>query len=456
MKKLGLFFIFALTCTAFSCCVSETILAQRRQIEPIVKQPPNGGVSGNPEENFQKSPATLSPKKIFQYALSRYQFGDYAKAESLFAEYRKSSSSEPRSDRELGLLMHAKTLIYLNRAEKAIAELNELRLTLTTSALRQESLFDLAIGEFQSGQNFSAAQHFIEVAGNNWNMQDSVALRRKAVTNLRVISIAHLSADELLKLASSTAYINLRAVLLSESLQKCLAGDVLSGSAGTNGTRQEEAVRAPRQDSILKQQLIPAINRLLGTPSLDPICKTWLESGLEQATAFLSRRMNAYRIGVLVPIDLNVFDGTDAQKIGSQILSGIVYRAYESNRKSATDHVSLFVRNSHGMDGTHLVKTANALIDQESVQLILGPIFSDQAIIVSRACAAKGVTMITPTATDEHITLGINTSFQINPTHNMRGRAIAKYLMQFPTMKTFGIFAEQKTYGVEMAEGFRQ
>ncbi|NTW49535.1 MAG: amino acid ABC transporter substrate-binding protein, partial [Chlorobiales bacterium] len=234
------------------------------------------------------------------------------------------------------------------------------------------------------------------------------------------------------------------------------AGDVLSGNAGTNGTRQEEAVRAPRQDSILKQQLIPAINRLLGTPSLDPICKTWLESGLEQATAFLSRRMNAYRIGVLVPIDLNVFDGTDAQKIGTQILSGIVYRAYESNRKSATDHVSLFVRNSQGMDGTHLVKTANALIDQESVQLILGPIFSDQAIIVSRACAAKGVTMITPTATDEHITLGINTSFQINPTHNMRGRAIAKYLMQFPTMKTFGIFAEQKTYGVEMAEGFRQ
>lgn len=479
MKKLGRFFFFILTCTALSCCFSENVFAQRRHIEPIVTQPPNGGVSENPENDFQKPSFNLSPKKLFQYALIRYQFGDYAKAESLYAEYKKVSSGEPRSEREIGRLMHAKTLIHLQQTERGIAELNELQLTLRSPDMRQEALFDLAVGKFRKGDHFAAAQHFIEIAGNKWNMQDSSALRNKAVMNLRLLAAAHLSVEEISRLANSAAYLNIRAVLLSVSLQKCLAGDVLparppEASGAVVPPQQDDAVKetednddeaddeekidwvAMRRDSLLKAELIPAINRLVGTELLDPVCKTWLASGLQQANAFLSGSLKSYRIGVLIPIDLEVFDGSDSQKIGTQILTGTVFRAYEFNRKSTTDHVSLFVRNTYGLDGTHLVNATNALIEQDSVQLIFGPIYSDQARVVSMACAAKGITMITPTATDEHITSGIRTSFQINPTHNMRGRAIAKYLMQFPTMKTFGIFAERNTYGVEMAEGFRQ
>lgn len=464
MKKLIWFFAFAFTCTTAVCCFSENGIAQRRQITPIIKRPANTGVTTSPDENSQKAPTTTSPKKLFQLGVSLYQFGNYVKAESLFAEYRKVSSSEPGSDRELGRLMHAKALIHLNQAAKAVTELKELQTATTSRGLRQEIQFDLGVGESRKGENFSAAQHFIEVAGNNWSTRDSIVIQKKAIMNLRTLAMAHLSLDELLKLANTTVYINLRGVLLFEAMQKCLAGDVFNQAVyspgNINSPLQSSDTRASmivaRQDSLLKDQLLPAISRLIGTPSLDAVCKIWLESGLQQAKAHQSRSLKPFRIGVLVPTDLDAFDGSETQKAGSQILSGIAFRAYEFNRQSLTDHISLFVRDTYGLDGTHLVKTTASLIDQESVQLILGPIFSEQAVTVSNACAAKGVTMITPTATDEHITLGIRTSFQINPTHNMRGRAIAKYLMQFPTMRTFGIFAERKTYGVEMAEGFRQ
>ncbi|ACF12968.1 ABC-type branched-chain amino acid transport systems periplasmic component-like protein [Chloroherpeton thalassium ATCC 35110] len=524
MQRLRLAIFAAVAFGVLLCSLSNTAYSQRKQKEPIVKTSPSGGVEKDPEELFLKKLTNKSPHRILQYALNQYQFGFFAKAESLFTDYRQISSEEPPAERDLGQLMHAKTLIRLKRYQPAIEELTKLKFSATYPALRQETIFDLGVAETHTGKFYSAAERFMEVGGQTWSTKDSLYLRKKAITNLRLLAMTNLSLNQIEKLIKNTPYINLKAVLAGELMRKSLSGDFYDAQPlETKETGSEKQVSSPaeilessnsgdqfsvqqrkdeekqkvkdeweseeyedesardedessfemvvpgevvtleprgeafieRLDTLLRNRIIPIIDTLLMSSELDPAIRSWLIDYRFQASDVASRRYQHFPIGVLLPIDLDVFDGSESQRVGSQILTGMALRAFEHNRSSPMRYISLLVRNTEGVDSLALIRVMDELIDRDSVKIILGPIFSDKAVIAAQHAAAREFPLITPTATDERITKAHPTCFQMNPPHRTRGKIIADYFLEDSTKKTFGIFAEQMTYGVEMAEGFK-
>lgn len=521
MQRLRLVISIAVMFGFFLCTFSSIAYSQRKQKAPIVKTSPSGGVEKDPEALFLKRLTHKSPHRILQFALNQYQFGFFAKAETLFTNYRDVAASEPEAERDLAHLMHAKTMIHLKRYVPAIDELSKLKFSTKHPALRQEAIFDLGVAETHTAKFYSAAERFIEVGGQAWNTNDSLQLRKKAVTNLRLLAMTSLSLDQIEQLIKTSPYINIKALLAGELMRKSLSGDfhepfptlipndslartdqishseiIASSNSGNKFSVQkpeaekydedEEAWEEDdeadeekeksfemvvpgevvtleprgeafidRLDALLRNRIIPIVDTLLMSSELDPKIRSWLIDYRFQASDVASRRFQHFSIGVLIPIDLDVFDGSESQRVGSQILTGMSLRAFEHNRRSPLHYVSLLVRNTEGADSLTLVRTIDELLDRDSAKVILGPIFSDKAVIAAQHASSRGVALITPTATDERITAENPTCFQINQPHRTRGKIIADYVLADSNKKTVGIFAEKMTYGIEMAEGFR-
>jgi hypothetical protein len=76
IKHLYLFFIFSLIS---GCLLSDSAHAQRRQLDPIIKNTPKGGIGYDPEKAILERLEFKTPEKVLEFALNRYQFGDYLK-----------------------------------------------------------------------------------------------------------------------------------------------------------------------------------------------------------------------------------------------------------------------------------------------------------------------------------------------------------------------------------------
>jgi len=475
--------------------------AQRRQLEPIIKNTPSGGVSYDPEKAILNRLNFKTPEKVLEYALNRYQFGDYMKADSLFRDYHKISQNEPDTDRDLSRLMHYKTLIKLNKYDFAIEGLSDLRYQATHPSIREEAQFDLAVAHWHLKDYLDAAEQFINIGGSGWCPEDSLVLRNKAMMNLQLLSFAYCTVDDLIWLIHHSPYVNIQSMLATELIRKTLAGDVnlnkpdsteLTDSPGdkinlneidkysidqfSDNMNDENNADDPfiissvkeldtleysstnieqHQDSLLREHILPIVDDILAHNDLDSLCKLRLQRALNYVADFNSRNYSGFRIGVLAPINLDVFDGTVSQIVGSQILTGLLLRTTEFNEQIPGKYISLFIRSTSGMDSLGLVNTVKELVSRDSISMLIGPVYSKNALPVAEYCDSIGLPMITPTATDEYITLGKSSIFQINPTHRMRGRIIARYALADSNKQHFAIFSESGSYSEDMAAGFR-
>ncbi len=489
-------FLLLLITTA-SLWFPRNSLAQRKQLEPIIKNTPTGGVKHDPEKAILERLNFKTPAKILEYALNRYQFGDYLKADSLFSDYHKVSMDEPSTDRDLSRLMHYKTLIKLDRYDFAIEGLRDLRFDANHPLIREEAQFDFAIAHWNLKDYLDAAEQFIDISGGGWRPNDSLIIRKKAMMNLQLLSMAYFTVDELLWLIQHSPYVNIQSVLATELIRKTLAGDINALQIDTSETQEALSInnldkyaidqfsddldnefydqdpiiiskvkeldtlktRSTKleklQDSLIREHILPIVDDILAHNDLDSLCKLRLKRSLNYIADFNSRNFEGFRIGVLAPIDLDVFDGTVSQIVGSQILTGLLLRTAEFNGSVPGNYISLFIRSTSGLDSLALINRVEELVKRDSIALIIGPVYSKHARPLAHYCDSIGLPMITPTATDESITLGKSNVFQINPTHHMRGRIIARHVLEDSTKKRLAIFSESGSYSYEMASGFR-
>jgi ABC-type branched-subunit amino acid transport system substrate-binding protein len=396
--------------------------------------------------------------------------------------------------------MHYKTLIKLNKYDFAIEGLSDLRFEATHPLIRQEAQFDLAVAQWNLKAYLDAAEHFINIGGSAWTPSDSLVIRNKAMLNLRLMSLAHFSVEDLLWLIQHSPYVNIQSILATELIRKTLAGDIYDMEPDTTQVKvvlqdtldlneldqytidefsdkvAEENPNDPfiisplqeldtlriketnllrSQDSLLREHIMPLVDDILAHNDLDSLCKLRLQRSLNYIADFNSRNYQGFRIGVLVPINLDVFDGTVSQIVGSQILTGLLLRMEEFNGLNPGKYLSLYIRSTSGQDSSSLIRLIDDLVARDSISMLIGPIYSKYATPIAEHCDSIGLPMITPTATDEYITLGKSNIFQINPTHRMRGRIIARHVLTDSTKQHFAIFSEDSSYSYEMAAGFR-
>ncbi|MCS6988859.1 MAG: ABC transporter substrate-binding protein [Chloroherpetonaceae bacterium] len=421
-------------CAVLVACVALAFpteaLAQRKQRKVIEEEAPKKSGSTIDVEKELKKQLAQSWEKKFQQALALYADERYREADSLWLCGVERADGASAEQKTLAMLWRAKALIQLERYLEAGILHAALENATLAPALRSELLFDKAVLRARQGDYVGATQQLVSLVPNDWTMASGGALIAKAHRYLTLLVNAYLSEQELRTTLPAIQNPALRSLFEFKIVEHLLRRGAFSEAIA-------ELTRFRDQN-----------------PTLDPDEQRRAADLKFQAMQLKNGYAKRLRVGVLLPATLNPFD--NSSDLGaSKLLLGAILAKDEANRVSQNVFLHLSIRSTSGLRPESVVEQAKSLIDKDSAQVILGPMYSEEAIAVSHYCASRGVVMVTPTATDERISKVSPMSFQFNPTHKERGAAIARFAIQDLNAKTAGVFAQDSTYGKEMALGFK-
>lgn len=156
------------------------------------------------------------------------------------------------------------------------------------------------------------------------------------------------------------------------------------------------------------------------------------------------------KIGALLPL----FDDSNNQnqkQLGTEILNGISFALNEYNR-SPKVKIQLITKDTK-RDPSLCSELAAELSETDSVQVIIGPIFSTEMAEVTAAAFLDNLPIVSPTATGDDLSEIHDYTFQVNPSYKVRGKLMANYLIKEQGLKNIAVISES-TYGINFSTHF--
>lgn len=116
----------------------------------------------------------------------------------------------------------------------------------------------------------------------------------------------------------------------------------------------------------------------------------------------------------------------------------------------------MYFRSTNGTpDGARAA--VDSLVQQDDVDVILGPLFSRTARAAGEVAERASTLLLAPLATDESVSEGRDYVFQTNPTIRLRGRLMARFASEGLLTENASLIYERGTSESErMADGFRE
>lgn len=158
-----------------------------------------------------------------------------------------------------------------------------------------------------------------------------------------------------------------------------------------------------------------------------------------------------YHVGVALPS----FDVDEPEFVVSRDLYfGMMLAADDFNARNPGQKIFLRFRDTHAHpDSIPLVM--EELIWNEHVDAVMGPLYSDEAEIMSLLAERYEIPMLTPLANSDEINLGHNYTFQLNPTFSVHGKQMANFAVNELNLDTLAVIAESNSIGQSSALAFR-
>ncbi len=153
-------------------------------------------------------------------------------------------------------------------------------------------------------------------------------------------------------------------------------------------------------------------------------------------------------------IDIGVVLPTNEMDLAfSQALFNGVRLAVDVHNEASPDRpVRMVFRNTEGSERGAMQAVES--LGRAGVELVLGPLYSEEAVAAGEAAERERILLIAPLATEEDVSEAREYVFQANPTFAERGRVMARYAAaQRPG--SFGVVAQTGTIGETMAEAFQ-
>ncbi|MDG5767169.1 ABC transporter substrate-binding protein [Balneolales bacterium ANBcel1] len=158
-----------------------------------------------------------------------------------------------------------------------------------------------------------------------------------------------------------------------------------------------------------------------------------------------------YDIGVLLP---DAETGSPEWQISRALYNGYHLAAEEFNRRSADKRIRL-----------RHVTTSDTLLTQEAamtkmawtyhVDAILGPLFSDSAYRIRDLAEYYGIPVIPPLANADTLNIANPYLYQVNPTFEVRGRAMARFAVNELKLDTLAVITQSNQPVAREAQAFR-
>jgi branched-chain amino acid transport system substrate-binding protein len=158
-----------------------------------------------------------------------------------------------------------------------------------------------------------------------------------------------------------------------------------------------------------------------------------------------------YRIGVLLP---SFEDNPDDKSVSGGLYNGILLAVDAFNRRNLHKKVILHYADSH--NGESVASQAKYLIEEKSVDAIIGPLFSEEVSAVAKVAESYKIPILAPLANTISFDERSNYIYQINPSFDSRGRKIARFLVEELNMYRFGVIVENGSLGAIEARAFKE
>ncbi|KAK3582470.1 hypothetical protein CHS0354_024017 [Potamilus streckersoni] len=193
-----------------------------------------------------------------------------------------------------------------------------------------------------------------------------------------------------------------------------------------------------------------------------------LSPKLDKLVTALDNKMSAYQpsnilsLGCIFPLVFDMFEGTFNYDLGMQIMNGAIEAIIEFNKKRDSPQIVElhFERMYSGMAKEELLLAIDKFVNEEKVDIVYGPMYSQDAFIVADYLKNKKIVAVSPTATDEKLAENFPNLFLINSTFFERGKIVARFLLnEFknfePPLRFAVVFQEEDAISKEMAHGFK-
>ena len=155
------------------------------------------------------------------------------------------------------------------------------------------------------------------------------------------------------------------------------------------------------------------------------------------------------------PIQLGIALPLGSQDVAfTQTLFNGIRLAVDQHNRQAERRVRMVFRNTNNT----AVGARNAVAELAGgADVIVGPLYSEEAEAAAVAAERAGVVLVAPLATDETVSAGRRYVFQANPTITARGAQTARRAVQELGVRRVGIVAEEgNSISERMAEGFEE
>jgi ABC-type branched-subunit amino acid transport system substrate-binding protein len=144
-------------------------------------------------------------------------------------------------------------------------------------------------------------------------------------------------------------------------------------------------------------------------------------------------------LAVVLPLNEN------SRHFSHALVTGIRMAVDEHNRAADGKPVQIRFRDSGGTEDS--ARRALEILARETTPaIVIGPLFSEEALTAAQVAERYRIPMFVPLATDDRVALGRDFVFQANPSYEIRGRAMARYAVQRKRYRRLGVVSEVETF----------
>lgn len=345
-------------------------------------------------------------KKIFNQALQAYQAHRYDESMKSLRNLLEHYPSGSYTSASLLLLSktYSQTGLIRRSAQTALLLLEKF----PKSEYREDALLQLAQADYESHDYENAVKKLTEIKQS----KNKQASEEAALIFNQLMQYA-LSTQEIVAIASTNEDLKLSYVRKLISLERYRKASLIL----------EEFIKRNPKHSDIK------------------IAKSLLKEADEKNDGPVT-------IGLIVSLS-----GPYAE-IGKSIKNGVelaIARYQESNKIK----IELITYDDRS-DIVRCIKAAQALADDPSISLIIGPAESTMMAAAAAVADFRRVPILSPTATQSGLTDIGACVYQANVDVETRSRAIARYAVQKMGLKKFAILAPSDVYGETAANSFAE
>lgn len=155
-----------------------------------------------------------------------------------------------------------------------------------------------------------------------------------------------------------------------------------------------------------------------------------------------------FNIGVILPLNLS----SEKVNPGNEILEGLKFVVDQYNHEH-DNQIGLIIKDSES-ENKSISAIIKELVKDPTIICVVGPIYSEAVKEIAQFAEIYGIPIVTPTATSAGLTNLSNFIFQFNPTLEMRGFAMAEYVINKLGLRRIAVLTPSGGYAKEISNSF--